>query len=336
MSKRAWVVGLSCSTLLWLLLAYAAFGQPNTAPNTGYGSAAGDVQRAKEYDRDGDHVGVNLRAISGTPTPAAAGRCAIRCVGPTPSLQFSVGGGAYGPFGTDILTTDNDWTGRQRYVLDGTALLRQFTWQTQGAKNNLGAYTPFSWYDASTNSGSNFDRYLMNIGSQGTWNGNTYALRLAPDGSTGFNFFLKLFNPTTGISSNFYELTTTEPWTGSHSTYVPDQGGRLSIQTNKDVSVASNGNGAPVIGVLDATKASAVSIDCLDPDGCEFTNILETTINASRPITIINVGANTVTMDDSGPGGTNLAGPFAMTTGDTLSVIYSNTEWDETSRSDNN
>jgi hypothetical protein len=25
-----------------------------------------------------------------------------------------------------------------------------------------------------------------------------------------------------------------------------------------------------------------------------------------------------------------------MTTGDTLSVIYSNTEWDETSRSDNN
>lgn len=72
--------------------------QPGNPLNP-FSSTAGDKQRAREYDKDGDHVGVNLKGLSTTPTPAAPDRCYAYCDGAADQLKLSVDGGAFTAIG---------------------------------------------------------------------------------------------------------------------------------------------------------------------------------------------------------------------------------------------
>ena len=84
----AWIL-----IILILILAWRAFGQPGN-PNKPYGSTKAEQLLKGEYDKDGDHIEVNMRKLAtpvGTPTPLAASRCAIRCTGD--GFKYAVGGG---------------------------------------------------------------------------------------------------------------------------------------------------------------------------------------------------------------------------------------------------
>lgn len=79
-------------------LAVATLGQPGQ-PGQPFGSTEAERQRAREYTRDGEHVGVNLKFVNRTPTPSAAEFCFIRCDTATDQLLASIDGGAFAPFG---------------------------------------------------------------------------------------------------------------------------------------------------------------------------------------------------------------------------------------------
>lgn len=90
--KPAWIGG---ALALAALLAVAVWAQPNTAPDWPFAGTLGDVQRRTEYDADGDHIRVNLRGLSATPTPAAANRCVVIADSVTSQLKASCDGGPY-------------------------------------------------------------------------------------------------------------------------------------------------------------------------------------------------------------------------------------------------
>lgn len=87
---------------LVVLGALAVWAQPNTAPDWPFGGTLGDVQRRIEYDENGDHIRVNLRGLSATPTPADPNRCVVIADAVSPSLRASCNGGPY-----QILATDS-------------------------------------------------------------------------------------------------------------------------------------------------------------------------------------------------------------------------------------
>lgn len=82
-----------------LLAASYAFAQPSN-PLQPYGSTVGEKQRAREYDKDGDHVRVNLQILSGTPTPGPTDRCYVQCQGATPVVGASIAGAPFTAFQT--------------------------------------------------------------------------------------------------------------------------------------------------------------------------------------------------------------------------------------------
>lgn len=69
----AYLAGLGIIILATIVT--GAYGQ-----NAGqFDSSLAEHNLAGEKDKDGDRIQVNLKSISGTPTPAAAGRCLIEC-----------------------------------------------------------------------------------------------------------------------------------------------------------------------------------------------------------------------------------------------------------------
>lgn len=85
----AFAVGLALGSVI---VVAAQPGVPN------FGSTQAQKHRAREYDRDGDRVGVNIRGVSTTPTPALPDRCFSYCDAATGQLKMSFDGGPFSAF----------------------------------------------------------------------------------------------------------------------------------------------------------------------------------------------------------------------------------------------
>jgi len=98
-------------------------------------------------------------------------------------------------------------------------------------------------------------------------------------------------------------------------------------------TVADNGNGGtPATATVTPTR-DYILITCNDAQGCTIT-LSETGAADGKRVTIVGASANAATINDSS-GVTELAGNCALSTYDTLNLIYVANAWAEVSRSNN-
>lgn len=107
--------------------------------------------------------------------------------------------------------------------------------------------------------------------------------------------------------------------------------GQLSL-TPTTHTIADDGAGTAPSSTLTPTS-SYVKITNNDPDGATLT-LGESGISDGQLLTIVNVGTNTVTLNDSA-GVQEIAGTFVMGQWDTMQFIYVTDRWVEVGRSDN-
>ena len=131
----------------------------------------------------------------------------------------------------------------------------------------------------------------------------------------------------------FYDDTATDFWRGDG---VIQAGGSRALLGKCDTeTVADTGDGSPATDTYDPTALVNCKLyTCSDVHSCDIT-MAEATAYAGQILMITSTGANAVDFADQA-GILNInGGAVALVTDDTLTLMYTGTQWLEISRSDN-